>query len=149
MRARTFASAPTARRMRRTAPFFAMALAGCASGGGSIATYAPPQGISEVLTGPIDAAPGRSLVMGDLNMPAGAPIPRHYHHGEEFLYVLGGSAIVSRPGTADVTLRPGEGLRIASGTVHWGRAGSEGVRAVASWVSVDGQPLRVAVPDPE
>ena len=46
-----------------------------------------------------------------------------------------------------VTLLAGQGIRIAPGTVHWGRAGPEGVRAVASWVKPDGQPLRTPVPE--
>lgn len=122
-------------------------LAACAAADSRIATYQPAQGSNEVLRGPIQAAPGHELVVGDLVMPAGSEIPRHYHHGEEFLYVIGGSAVVSRPGAPDVTLRPGQGLRIAPGTVHWGRAGPDGVRAVASWVAADGQSLRVPVPE--
>ncbi len=133
--------------MRLGVSLLALALPACAAPSGQIATYQPAPGINEVLTGAIDAAPGRSLVMGDLVLPAGGTIPRHYHAGEEFLYVLGGSAIVSRPGMPDVTLAPGQGIRIAPGTVHWGRAGPDGARAVASWVKVDGQPLRTPVPE--
>ena len=96
---------------------------------------------------PIQAAPGHHLVTGDLNIPANAPIPRHYHHGEEFLYILGGSTVIVREGLGEMTLMPGQGVRIAPGTVHWGRAGPQGLRAVSSWVVPDGQPLRVAVPD--
>ena len=121
-------------------------LAACASTDRAIPVYAPPPGINQVLEGPIVAAPGHSLIVGDLNMPPGAEIPRHYHHGEEFLYVIGGSAVVSRPSVPDVALGPGEGLRIAPGTVHWGHAGPEGVRAVSSWVAADGKPLREPVP---
>lgn len=112
-----------------------------------IAVYQPAPGITEVLSGAIQAAPGHHLVMGDLNIPANAPIPRHYHHGEEFLYILGGSTVIVREGSGEQELRPGQAIRIAPGTVHWGRAGPDGLRAVSSWVVPDGQPLRVAVPD--
>lgn len=112
-----------------------------------IFVYQPPAGSNQVLEGPIEAAPGHSLVVGDLVMAADGNIPRHRHLGEEFLYVLGGSAIVSREGEADVQLTVGQGIRIAPGIVHWGKAGPEGVRAVSSWVAVDGQPLREAVPE--
>ena len=133
--------------MRRSAAALVLLLlAGCASAERAIPVYAPPQGATQVLQGPIAAAPGHSLIVGDLNMAPGAEIPRHYHHGEEFLYVIGGSAVVSRPGVPDVTLGPGEALRIAPGTVHWGRSGPDGVRAVSSWVQVDGKALREAVP---
>jgi quercetin dioxygenase-like cupin family protein len=126
---------------------FLAALAACAAPDLRIPTYQPAQGANEVLRGPIEAAPGHDLVVGDLVMGAGAAIPRHYHHGEEFLYVIGGSAVVSRPGVPDVTLSPGEGIRIPPGTVHWGTAGPDGVRAVSSWVATEGQPLRVPVPE--
>ena len=122
-------------------------LAACSGGNGRIATYEPPAGSNEVLRGAIAAAPGHELVVGDLVMAAGGTIPRHYHHGEEFLYVIGGSAVVSRPGLPDVRLSAGEGLRIPPGTVHWGQAGPEGVRAVSSWVAREGQPLRVPAPE--
>lgn len=126
----------------------AAVVGGCASSGPQgVAVHQPKPGITEVLSGAIQAAPGHHLVMGDLNIPAHAPIPRHYHHGEEFLYILGGSTVIVREGAGDEELRPGQAIRIAPGTVHWDRAGPEGLRAVSSWVVPDGQPLRVAVPE--
>lgn len=123
-------------------------MGGCASSGPhGVAVHQPAPGIAEVLSGAIQAAPGHHLVMGDLNIPANAPIPRHYHHGEEFLYIMGGSTVIVREGQGELTLRPGQSIRIAPGTVHWGKAGPEGLRAVSSWVVPHGQPLRVAVPE--
>lgn len=110
-----------------------------------IRTYQPAPGANEVLRGEIVAAPGHSLVTGDLVLPAGAEVPPHYHHGEEFIYVIGGSATMIRPGMPDLVVGPGEGLRIPPGTVHSAVAGPEGLRAVANWVLPDGKPLRVAV----
>lgn len=122
-----------------------LALGGCAGTTAGISTYQPATGVTEIVRGPIAAAPGHQLVTGDIVMAADAPIPPHYHHGEEFLYVIGGSAILSRPGMPDLTLAPGEGLRIPPGTVHSGRAGPDGLRAVATWLVPDGKPLRVPV----
>lgn len=133
--------------MRALAAVCATALAGCAAAGQTVPVYAPPVGINPVLEGPIAAAPGHALVVGDLNLAADTLIPRHFHHGEEFLYVLGGAATVERAGEASVTLTAGQGLRIAPGTVHWGRAGPDGLRGVSSWVKVEGKPLREAAPE--
>jgi len=119
-------------------------LAGCASTAEPLLLHTPPPGVSQVLEGPIEAAPGHMLILGDLNLAPGAAIPRHWHHGEEFIYVLGGSSVLSRAGEPDVTLVAGQALRIAPGTIHWGQAGPRGLRAVASWVQVDGKPLREA-----
>lgn len=135
--------------MRRAfAPLFTLAaLAACASDPAQpeVPVYAPPPGINQVLEGPIAAAPGHSLILGDLNMAAGAAIPRHYHHGEEYLYVLGGSTVISRAGQPDVVLNAGEGVLIAPGVVHWGMAGDDGLRAISAWVKDDARPLREMV----
>lgn len=125
----------------------ALLLAGCSGADPlSIAVYQPPAGSNEVLRGPVAAAPGLELVTGDLVMGPDGTIPAHYHHGEEFLYVIGGSAVVVLPGQPEVRLQPGQGIRIPPGTVHTGRAGPEGVRAVSTWVVPQGKPLRVPVP---
>ena len=124
-----------------------MLLAGCASTAGPPPLHTPPPGINQVLEGPIEVAPGHSLIVGDLNLAPGAAIPRHWHHGEEFIYVLGGSCVLSRAGEPDVTLIAGQSIRFSPRTVHWGTAGPQGLRAVASWVKVDGKPLREVAPE--
>ena len=131
----------------RAALAVSVLLAGCASTGGEPRLHIPPPGINQVLEGPILAAPGHTLIVGDLNLAPGAAIPRHWHHGEEFIYLLGGSAVLSREGQPDVTLTAGQAIRIAPRTVHWGAAGPQGLRAVSSWVKVDGKPLREAAPE--
>lgn len=134
--------------MRAGAASALLLLAACAGKpDGAIAVYQPPAGSNLVLEGPIAAAPGHHLAVGDLVMAAGGTIPRHFHSGEEFLYVIGGSATVARAGEPDLVLTAGQGVRIAPGTIHWGTAGPDGVRAVSSWVVVDGQPLRTAAPE--
>ena len=133
--------------MRGAVPAVALlAAAGCASADKGTQVYTPPPGVNQVLEGPIASDAGHSLIIGDLNMSAGAEIPRHYHYGEEFIYVLGGSATVSRADLPDVVLSPGQGLRIAPGVVHWGKAGPGGLRAVSTWVKDASKPLRVPVP---
>ncbi|ANY19119.1 Cupin domain protein [Tsuneonella dongtanensis] len=125
-------------------------LAGCASGVSPtrpVAVHVPPVGINPVLEGPIAAAPGHALVVGDINLAPGAAIPRHRHAGEEFLYVIGGSATLSRAGEADLVLAAGDGVRIAPDSAHWGTAGPQGLRAISSWLLLPGRPLREAAPE--
>lgn len=109
--------------------------------------YTPGPGTNLVLEGPIEAAPGYHLVVGDLVLGAGAVVPAHIHSGEEFLYVIAGTATIKRSGEADVVLGPGDSLRVAPGVVHSGLAGPDGLRGVASWVVKDGQPLRSPPPE--
>jgi quercetin dioxygenase-like cupin family protein len=110
------------------------------------AIYQPPVGSTLVLEGPVIAAPGHHIVMGDLVATPRMAIPRHSHSGEEFLYVIGGAGTVSIEGQPDVTLKAGQGVRIAPGSVHSGLAGADGMRAISTWVVVNGQPLRTPAP---
>ena len=132
--------------MRRAALLPALLLGACvfAPSHGGPEIIRQPDGVNLVLEGAIAAAPGHHLVMGDLVLLANGAIPRHTHSGEEFLYVLGGSATVMRDGEPDLVLRAGQGVRIPAGTVHGGKAGPEGTRAVSSWIVKDGAPLRTA-----
>lgn len=132
--------------MRRAAALACGLLAACICAGAiaSPPILQPPVGSNPVLEGRIEAAPGHHLVMGDLLATPGMEIPPHKHSGEEFLYVIGGSTVLSRKGEPDLVLQAGQGVRIAPGVVHWGAAGEEGLRAVSAWIVVNGQPLRTA-----
>ncbi len=144
--------------MRAAALLACSTLAACASSGAvtapasvpapvpAPAVYQPPVGSTLVLEGPIAAAPGYHLVMGDLVATPGMVIPRHSHSGEEFLYVIGGSGTLSVEGQPDLVLSAGQGVRIAPGAVHGGVAGAEGMRAISSWFVANGQPLRTPAP---
>lgn len=120
-------------------------LSACAATPEALQVYQPPAGSNLVLEGPIAAAPGHHLVTGDLVTPPGFDIALHTHEGEEFLYVIGGSATLFREGKPDLELRPGQGVRIAPGEVHGGRSGPQGLRAVSTWIVPDGAPLRTPV----
>ena len=137
--------------MRGVAVLACLALVACAGPQASapadrtIAVYQPAPGSTPVLEGPVAALPGHHVVIGDLIAPPGMVIPPHRHSGEEFLYVIGGSTVLSHEGEPDLILKAGQGVRIAPGVVHWGKAGEAGTRAVSSWIVVNGQPLRTAV----
>jgi quercetin dioxygenase-like cupin family protein len=126
----------------------ALALGACASAGpATIATYQPAPGLNEVMRGAIEAAPGHEVVVGDIVVLQDTTIAPHYHFGEEFIYVIGGSVLIERAGYADVTLRAGESLRVAPGIVHSGRSETDGARVISVWIKPEGRPLRVPVPE--
>ena len=134
--------------MRALAALAVCLLAACATTPQptGVAIYQPQVGSTPVLEGPIAAAPGHHLVLGDLVATPGMVIPRHRHSGEEFLYVIGGSGTVTIEGQSDMVLGAGQGIRIEPGVAHSGVAGAQGMRAISSWVVVNGQPLRTPAP---
>ena len=132
--------------MRRAAPAAAFLLAGCA-GAAPPPVTAPAPGITLTVEGPVEAAPGHHLVMGEILLGPGAVVPRHRHSGEEFITVTEGSVILRREGMDDLVVRAGQGIRIAPRLPHSAIAGAQGLRGVSSWIVVNGQPLREALPD--
>ena len=104
-----------------------------------------PPGSNEVLSAELDSAPGLSVVVSDVVIPAGASVPRHTHPGEEFVYVVDGEAIHVEDGTPDRALKAGDGLVIRKERAHSPRGGPEGARAIVFRVHPSGAPERTPV----
>lgn len=115
------------------------------------AAYTPAEGLLLYREGPIEGAPDHHLVMGDLVFSAGTEVARHYHTGEEYLYVLAGEFVLTiedgEGGSERVVLGPSQSIRIPPRTVHSAMAGPEGARGISAWVTENGQPLRVPPPE--
>lgn len=106
----------------------------------------PPPGSNEMLRAPITSADGLEVLISDVVIPPGATVPRHYHPGEEFLYVISGSAIHVEEGKPDRELKAGDAYVIPPNAVHEPRGGPEGARAIVFRVHVADQPERILVP---
>lgn len=108
-----------------------------------------PAGSNEMLRAPLSGAPDLEVIISDVVIPAGAQVPRHYHPGEEFLYVIEGSATHVEEGQPDRPLNVGDSYVIAPRRIHEPIGGPEGARAIVFRVHVKDQPERVLVPREE
>ncbi len=100
-------------------------------------------GSNEVLKERLDSAPGLEVVISDVVIPPDTQAPRHYHPGEEFVYLIEGTATHIEEGSANRDLKSGDAMVIRMGKIHAPKAGSEGARAVVFRVHVEGEPERV------
>lgn len=133
--------------MRRGLAFLSLVavLGGCAStSAASLPVTAPPRLVVET---PMQDVAGRHLVGALITLGPGGEVSRHVHDGEEMLMVVEGSAaltLASPDGSQIrvVQLDAGHGFTIAPGMIHSAVAGPQGLRATATWVAVDGKPLR-------
>ena len=62
--------------------------------------------------------PGREAVQARIDFDAHSAFGKHYHPGEEIIYVLEGTLEYEVEGQGTVTLKAGEVLFIPAGTVH-------------------------------
>ena len=67
----------------------------------------PPAGSNEVLRTKVRVADNLEVIISSVYIPSGVQVPRHYHPGEEFLYVVQGSAVHVEEGQADRVLTAG------------------------------------------
>jgi quercetin dioxygenase-like cupin family protein len=90
------------------------------------------------------SSPGREVVQVRVDFAPGAAFGKHWHPGEEIVYVLEGSLDYQIEGKPPVTLEAGDVLFIPARTVHaaknvHSRKGSE----LATYIVEKGQPLVV------
>ena len=78
----------------------------------------PPPGSNLMLRGPITISDDLEVIISDVVIPAGATVPRHYHPGEEFVYVIEGSAVHVEAGKPDQILSAGDAYVIPPEAEH-------------------------------
>jgi quercetin dioxygenase-like cupin family protein len=87
--------------------------------------------------------PGKEIVIGTAELPAGAVIGWHRHAGDESGYVLKGNLILKTQGQPDQVLKAGDHFFNARGAVHSliAAPGTDGGTALSTWIVDKGKPL--------
>ena len=89
---------------------------------------------------------GREVLQVHVEIEPGAPFTKHWHPGEEIVYVLEGSLEYQIEDKPPVTLKAGDVLFIPARTVHAARSvGSVPGAELATYVVEKGKPLVVVV----
>lgn len=106
-----------------------------------------PPGFKEITRAPLTAADGHEVIVSDVTIEPNTTVPRHYHPGEEFVYVIEGSVVHVEEGKADRILRAGDAVTLAPEVEHAPRGTEEGGRVVVFHVHPEGTPERTFVED--
>lgn len=88
--------------------------------------------------------PGREAVQAKIDFDAHSAFGKHYHPGEEIIYVLEGTLEYEVEGQGIVTLKAGEVLFIPAGTVHSAKNNTNSKASeLATYVVEKGKPILV------
>lgn len=101
--------------------------------------------IDNIMTTDIESAEGLEMVVSYVEIPPNTTLPKHWHPGEEFVYVLDGMEILLQEGKPDVQLKKGEAYKVPLKHVHTAKTGEQGVTLLVFRVHETGQPVRVNV----
>lgn len=105
----------------------------------------PPPGSNEMLRTNLTHDPHLEVIISDVVIPAGATVPQHFHPGEEFVYVIEGSAVHVEDGKPDQILSAGDSYVIPPDAIHAPRGGPDGARAIVFRVHRNGLPERINI----
>lgn len=107
----------------------------------------PGQGVilETLLKTRLEGVAGTEVVVSRVVIPPHTSLPRHWHPGEEFAYVIEGSVTLKQEGREDVVTGQGDVVKVPLKQVHTGMTGKEGVELLVFRVHEQGQPERVLV----
>ena len=111
----------------------------------SIATQAGADEVKleTLLKTQLEGVDGTEVIVSKVYIPANTALPKHWHPGEEFVYILEGSVTLWQKGKEDITGNAGELIKVPLRQIHTGMTGKEGVSLLVFRVHEQGQPERV------
>ena len=98
-----------------------------------------------LLNDKLELVEGTDIVVSYLEVPPNTTLPSHWHHGEEYIYVLEGSAVVVLKDKPDTIVKKGEVFKIPLKHVHTAKTTDEPCKVVVFRVHEEGKPVRVDV----
>jgi quercetin dioxygenase-like cupin family protein len=97
--------------------------------------------LSTALTG----VENTEVIVSRVTIPPNTSLPKHWHPGEEFAYVLEGSVTLWREGAPETVGKPGDVVMVPLKQVHTAITKEEGATILVFRVHQMGQPERVLV----
>ncbi len=101
--------------------------------------------IDNLMTNDLELVEGIEVVVSHLVIPANTTLPKHWHPGEEFVYILEGTGILWQKGKSDVVLKKGDVYKIPLKQIHTAKTLEEGATILVFRVHEKGEPVRVNV----
>ena len=101
--------------------------------------------IDNIMTSQLELVEDTEVVVSHVEIPANTALPKHWHPGEEFVYVLGGSYVLWQKDKPDVHLKKGDVFKVPLKQIHTAKTEEEGATILVFRVHEMGQPVRVNV----
>jgi quercetin dioxygenase-like cupin family protein len=101
--------------------------------------------VDNILTSQLELAEGVEVVVSHVVVPPNTELPKHWHPGEEFAYVIDGSFILWQDGKTEIHFKKGDAAKIPLKQVHSARTTDSPATILVFRVHESGQPVRVLV----
>ena len=101
--------------------------------------------LATLLSGELARVEGTEFVVSRVQIPPNMTLPKHWHPGEEFVYVVSGRVTLWQEGKDELVFVEGEAGKVPLKQVHTAITGDEGADLVVFRVHEKGQPERVLI----
>ncbi len=111
----------------------------------SSAETSPGPKLETLLKAQLEGFAGAEVIVSRVSIPPHTTLPKHWHPGEEFAYILEGSCYLWQDGQEDILGQAGDVLKVPLKQVHTAVTRDEGVTILVFRVHEEGKPERVPV----
>jgi quercetin dioxygenase-like cupin family protein len=99
----------------------------------------------DLLSSQLDGVDGTEVIVSITTVPPQTTLPKHWHPGEEFAYVLEGSFVLWQEGRPDELYQKGDVGKVPLKQVHTVSTQEEGATILIFRIHETGQPGRIPV----
>jgi len=103
--------------------------------------------LETLLKSVLEGVDGTEVIVSRVTIPPNTSLPKHWHPGEEFAYILEGSAILWQKGKDDIVGKAGDVMKVPLKQVHTAITTDEGATILVFRVHEQGEPERVPIDD--
>ncbi len=134
--------------------FIGLTAVGCTTTpaeGESSKSKAVPAGVKQelklenLLSAQLEGVTGTEVIVSRVTIPANTSLPKHWHPGEEFAYILEGSVVLWQKGKEDVIGKKGDVVKVPLKQIHTAMTKDEGATILVFRVHEQGKPERIKV----
>ena len=108
-----------------------------------LAAMAAETRLENLMKTELEGVAGTEVIVSKVTLAPDTTLPKHWHPGEEFAYVLSGSLTLWQKGKDDVVLMAGDVEKVPLKQIHTAISGPEGASLLVFRVHEQGQPERV------
>lgn len=101
--------------------------------------------LENLLKTQLEGVDGTEVIVSRVTLPPNASLPKHWHPGEEFGYVLEGSVVLWQEGKDDIVAKKGDVVKVPLKQAHTAITRDEGATILVFRVHELGEPERIPV----
>ena len=109
----------------------------------SSSAFAEKLKLENLMKEKLEGVPNTEVVVSKVQIPANTSLPKHWHPGEEFAYVIKGSVTLWQKGKEDLLIKEGEAAKVPLKQIHTAKTGEQGVTLLVFRVHEEGKPERI------